>query len=136
MIMLRENSNIDNDTKKRLKKLFFVYLIIASLMLGYLLVFIYLPFLKIPCVFNLITGLNCPGCGISRMLHSFVTLKIWKGIEYNYFLGFTFPYLIALIIYCSYNFVTRKKIKIFEVSMIVYLVLFIVWGIIRNIIGI
>ena len=92
MIMLRENSNIDNDTKKRLKKLFFVYLIIASLMLGYLLVFIYLPFLKIPCVFNLITGLNCPGCGISRMLHSFVTLKIRKCKSQKIIIFYTLPY--------------------------------------------
>ena len=31
-------------------------------------VFIRITGLGIPCVFNLVTGLNCPGCGTSRMV--------------------------------------------------------------------
>ncbi len=37
----------------------------------------------IPCVFNLITGLKCPGCGISRMCKSLMVLDFRSAWEYN-----------------------------------------------------
>ena len=136
MIMLANSNTLNEENKKRLKKLFFVYVIVIAILLAYLPIYLFLPFLRLPCLFNLITGLNCPGCGISRMLSSFANLNIGEGISYNYFLGYSIPVIVVFFGYYSYNFVTKKKIMFFEVSAIVYVILLIAWGIIRNIIGI
>ena len=135
MIMLAINKKLDIEQQKRLKKLFFVYLIVAAIMLAYLFIFLFVPFLRIPCMFNFFTGLNCPGCGISRMLASFAQFKLSKGISYNYFLGFTFPYVLFILGYCSYSYVMKKKIKGIEISLIVYMILLLIWGVVRNFIG-
>lgn len=38
------------------------------------------------CVFKLITGLDCPGCGFQRALHEFLHGNFRKAIGYNPFL--------------------------------------------------
>ena len=70
------------------------------------------------------------------MLISFANLNIGEGISYNYFLGYSIPVIVVFLGYYSYNFVTKKKIMFFEVSAIVYVILLIAWGIIRNMFGI
>lgn len=124
------------ETKNRLNKLVRIIVELSLLLFGYLLVYLFIPFFRLPCVFNLITGLNCPGCGISRMLVSFSQLEFLEGIKYNYFLAFTFPVVVIFIIYGGYFYVTNKKNKALEISLVIYLILFILWGIVRNIIHI
>ena len=61
--------------KQRLTKTIQSYLIIFSAGLLYYIVNIIFN-IKIPCVFNKITGLYCPGCGISRMFISLFSGEI------------------------------------------------------------
>ncbi|MCF0137142.1 MAG: DUF2752 domain-containing protein [Oscillospiraceae bacterium] len=37
----------------------------------------------IPCVFHLVTGLQCPGCGVSRMFISLLSLDFAAALRYN-----------------------------------------------------
>ena len=44
---------------------------------------------SIPCVFNLITGYYCPGCGITRMFISIYKLDFYQATVNNILLGFS-----------------------------------------------
>lgn len=122
--------------KKRIKKVLLSFFIITTILLIYFLICYKYSFLKIRCVFHEITGLNCPGCGISRMISSFIKLDFKSGIKYNYFLGYTFLILIFMIGYYIYSYINNKKIKYIEWFNILYLILLLSWGIIRNILKI
>ncbi len=37
----------------------------------------------IPCMFRMITGFKCPGCGMTHALSALVDGNIWLAIEYN-----------------------------------------------------
>ena len=37
----------------------------------------------IPCIFHELTGLYCPGCGITRMFFAIIELKFYDAFRYN-----------------------------------------------------
>lgn len=112
-----------------------VFKIMAALVLAgaaYLL-FVKLTGLAIPCVFHLVTGLKCPGCGITTLFYELASFHIKKAFNANAFLFVTFPFLIFEIIYAAYLYVTGKKNPAFnEKLLIIYLILLLLWGVIRN----
>jgi peptidoglycan/LPS O-acetylase OafA/YrhL len=127
-------NNIEN--KKRLKNLFFVMVILLAIAVGYYFVCLNFPKFVIKCVFKEITGLRCPGCGVTRMLVSFMSLDFYEGFKYNIFLTITLPFVVYVIIYGCYVYITdRKWGKFFNTSCCVYVILLVLWGIVRNIIG-
>lgn len=124
------------EKKKRLKNLFFVAAALFAVAVGYYLLYIYFPVVIFRCVFHEITGLNCPGCGITRMIYSFFKLKFVEGIQYNIFLGVTFPFIFYVIGYECYLYLGGKKSnKAFNVICCVYVVMLVLWGFVRNLIG-
>lgn len=48
------------------------------------------------CLFRMLTGWDCPGCGSSRALHSLLHLRIWEALAYNPLLVAGIPYVILL----------------------------------------
>ena len=97
------------------------------------LIILYIIFYKklginIPCFFHKITGLYCPGCGITRMLESILKLNIYQAFRYN---PLAFTYLIGYIIYKIINY--RHKIKLNNYFIYVLLFIAITFGILRNI---
>ena len=93
--------------------------------------------LSLKCLFFEITGVKCPGCGITRMIFSFMELKFFEGIQYNYFLGMTSFILIGIFCYLIYSYLYEiKNSKTFDVLCFVYIALLIVWGIVRNVVGV
>ena len=56
-----------NDQKIRTKRLFLVAAIVLLIGLAYY-IWIKITGIAVPCVTNLLTGIYCPGCGITRML--------------------------------------------------------------------
>lgn len=87
----------------------------------------------IPCIFHKITGLYCPGCGVTRMLISIFKLEFYQAFRYN-------PYLfILLIITIAYQIIKlitykllTKKIKLNRCIYIMLLITTIAFGILRN----
>ena len=100
------------------------------------LIFVRLTGLAIPCVFRLVTGFKCPGCGITTMCIHTSKLQFRSAFWDNIFLFVTWPYIIFAIIYSFFCKRVKKKnpAKSFSISLYLYIVLLIIWGVVRNII--
>ncbi len=117
--------------KKLLDNTYFVVTFIIILIYGILYLFTKKGF---PCIFHKITGLYCPGCGITRMFISIFKLNIYQAFRYN-------PLVFILLIICLfYLLIDALKYKIskthIELPKSVYIVLLIIvigFGILRNI---
>lgn len=92
---------------------------------------------SIPCLFYEIFHLKCPGCGITHMM-LYLSCFQWKcAMRQNYVLFFTIP-LIALCLFYEMVWKKRKKSynRFFQVLEAGYILLLVVWTIVRNILSI
>ena len=89
----------------------------------------------IPCLFYKVTGLQCPGCGITRMILAVSEQDPKAALQANAFLFLTSPFLMFLLIYNAYKWVRNEKIGTkTEAFAAVYCVGLIIFGIIRNLV--
>ena len=124
------------EVKARAKTLAFILTTLLLVLLSYYF-FVKFTSIRIPCMFHIITKLDCPGCGITRMLTQFLSFNFKAGIKFNYFLAFTMPIIIFIILYMCYAYLLNKKYsKWFNIISTTYCISLIVWGIVRNIISI
>lgn len=84
----------------------------------------------IPCPIRLVTGLKCPGCGITTLL-----LRLLRGdwvgaFAANPFLLVTSP-LLAAILWRFWWEDTRPG-KAWQVTAVLYIAALLIWGIARN----
>ncbi len=88
----------------------------------------------IPCIFRRVTGLKCPGCGVTHMLLGLLRLDFTGARTQNAFLFYTLPLLAAEIIYARVMASKRKQLPRWnEVLLLIYCAALIVFGILRNI---
>lgn len=92
------------------------------------------------CPLRLLTGWNCPACGIQRAFHAMLHGHFAEAFAYNYFFMFSIPYAILLIISSVLKFFEKGEhyVRAVEHPLLArtYIILFIVWGVVRNILGI
>lgn len=93
------------------------------------------------CVFKALTGLNCPLCGGQRAIHAALHGQILDAARYNYFLAFSLPYALILIIenWLMPASPLQQKIKSIaehRAVVITYVALFFVWFLVRNLLGV
>lgn len=87
----------------------------------------------IPCVFYEITGLYCPGCGITRLCLSLFEGDIYQAFRYNPIIFINLPILFILFV-LNIFFKKNKNIKkITDVIIIFLATITIIFGVIRNI---
>lgn len=112
---------------KRNPKLFWGSLLgIGGLL--YLKVWLPVTSIGVPCVFHELTGLYCPGCGLTRTALSLLTLDFYQAFRYNPLLLFLVP------LYIAYSMANRKQLKwISNVIMTIMLTMTITFGLLRNI---
>ena len=99
-------------------------------------VFVSLTNIGIPCPIRLITGFQCPGCGISRMLMSLVRLDIAAAFQYNPVVLLTLPIILFFVIRSDIDYVRTGKNSLdrYQPIWIAELVILLVFGVIRNIV--
>ena len=121
--------------KDRLKKVIVRNLIFLTIFISYYLFFTYIN-IGIPCIFKLITGYDCSGCGITRCLFSLVKLNIKEAFYYNELVTIFIVPFIIIYIYYDYCYVYDKKNKLknyINKISIYFLIIVILFGILRNI---
>lgn len=117
--------------KDRLKKILIYLASLLGLGFAYLL-FVQYTGLGIPCVFHLLTGLYCPGCGISRMCLALARLDFKAAMGHNLLVFCLLPILIWLglskaVEYVKTGRTTRSKWEtIFYLTAFALCVLFVV----------
>ena len=103
--------------------------------LFYTLIIVYYFIFKtfIPCLIHKITGLYCPGCGISRMLISIFHFDFYQAYRYNPWL---FILLILFILYQILKLITSKlstkELKLNNYFYIGILIFTLAFRILRN----
>lgn len=119
---MKKNKNFKIKISFCLLILFLTYLLVSK----YLNIYLFCPFHKI-------TGLYCPGCGITRMFLSILTGDFYQAFRYNSLVFISLPIMIFLYIN---NLLYPKKAIIKKIpSNIWYLTIaiFLIYGVLRNI---
>ena len=130
---------MDAAQKKRLMK---VFAVTGSLAVIAVLVALVLSYFGkgLPCPINLVTGLNCPGCGITRATMAVLKLDFRRAFSVNAMFLVEYAYVFYMYILASVNYVRKGKATLDSPPSwrwidITALVLILGWGIVRNIFG-
>lgn len=86
------------------------------------------------CIFHRLTGLQCPGCGMQRMLHALLTGDFQAAWHYNAFLLCALPFLFFMIwLELARKRVPRLYARFYSLPMILIISgLLVGWFIFRN----
>ena len=110
--------------------------IITIIILIILSVLVLEDIISIPCPVHFLTNLHCPGCGVTRMIKSILKLDFYQAFRYNQLVFVLLPFFIFLLIdYLIKKILNKESIykKIPEKVWIVLIIIFLIFGIIRNI---
>ena len=94
--------------------------------------------LRIPCVVYALTGLYCPGCGVTRMCLSLLRFDFRTAFFCNQLLFLSLPCLGGMVLYVLYRYIRYgdcKTRKAGTALLITLIVLFLAFGILRNLPG-
>lgn len=89
----------------------------------------------IPCVFHLITGKLCPGCGVSRMFLALLELDFARAASHNILVLLLLPFALILFIYKSWRYIKNGDRTMFLAEKIFYITAFVfavIFFILRN----
>lgn len=89
------------------------------------------------CPFYLLTGYQCPACGIQRAAYQLLHLHFKEAFYYNPFLIISLPYALLLIgvtwIVPQFRFPKLRAFCYHTITVRTYTLLIVVWWIVRNI---
>ncbi|MBC5788410.1 MULTISPECIES: DUF2752 domain-containing protein [Clostridiaceae] len=110
---------------------------VGFICIGFLyLVWIQLTGTAIPCFFHTVTGLFCPGCGITRLILHLSQGDLVGAYQANQFLFITGPLLIVELILYFVQCCNNKTLpKWNQILLLLYSIALIVFGILRNVLS-
>ena len=86
------------------------------------------------CVFHELTGLYCPGCGITRCLIAIIKLEFVQAFRYNMLAFILLPLFIFIAIKKYYCWILNKQCSLFSNRFyIVLAIITVLFGLLRNI---
>lgn len=121
------------------KRLFYSTKILFTIMAAGLVYAAIICFLgtAVECPFHAITGLLCPGCGVTRMCIALMQLDFHAAFYYNQLIFILLPFFMFLLIRLTYRFIRygTRKLILWETNVLyVIIAAFVTFGIARNII--
>lgn len=123
-----------SEAKHRLKRLLLLAGLILGIGLAYA-VFVRLSGLSIPCPFHAVTGLFCPGCGVTRMCLALLRLDFAAAWQATPVLLLLLPVLAALLLRQAVRYVKtgRSTLSRGESALVWGMAaVLLLWGIARN----
>lgn len=120
--------------KERRNKVLRAFAVVVSAGVLYGLITGWLGF-GIPCPVHYFTGFKCPGCGVSRMFISLMKLDFINAFEANRLLLLTLPVIVILLSVYFVRYVRTGSKRVSKTESLIYIVLivlFLVYGIVRN----
>ena len=90
----------------------------------------------IPCPFKAVTGLYCPGCGISRMFMYMLRFDFPAAFSSNCAVFCVLPFFVTGVVRPCYRYVrygTRELSKAENVLVIVLVIVMLAFAVVRNI---
>lgn len=112
------------------RRIFAIFLILLVLVGCFVLYFVNpSEHTLVPCIFHELTGLNCPGCGITRASYSLLHLDLAAAVKFNAFFVLT---LILVPIYVIIK-VVKRDFELKTSHAYAYLFCMIVFTVFRNI---
>ena len=91
----------------------------------------------IPCMLNLLTGLECPSCGISRMCMALLGLRFAEAFAYNPAIFCLLPLGIAVAGAWTVRYVRSGDVRLrkwMTASVFFMIFVLILFGILRNLV--
>ena len=92
--------------------------------------------IRIPCVYYELSGLYCPGCGMTRATFSLLQFDFYKAIRYNAFSIIIIPlvglYIIGGIYAWLFNKTNFMYNKIPPVIWIIFIGTMLIYAVLRN----
>jgi len=92
------------------------------------------------CPFYLLTGLQCPGCGIQRAIHCLLHGDVVQAFHYNAFAIIVLPFLFLMLMGEWFNFRhwfdSFNRVAQHRYTFMVLVGLCLVWWIVRNLLGV
>lgn len=89
------------------------------------------------CIIKRVTGLSCPACGNTRSIIAIINGNYFLPIRFNLMFYPEVVITVLTILYFSYIYIFEKTASKFALpSVLIAIVLFVAWGVIRNIINI
>ncbi len=128
----------DTTPKNRILKLCAVFAALCLLAAAYCL-FVSVNGKGIPCVFNAVTHLKCPGCGNSRAALALLHFDFAGAVKYNALFPLEFAYIGYVFICDARQYIKTGKAYYdspYKIIDIITLTIVLLWFIARNIIGI
>ena len=122
----------------RVRKLLAACLGLLALGLGYA-AFIRLTGRSIPCLFRQVTGCKCPGCGVTSMCLRLLRLDFVAAFAWNPGLMILAPFLGVVLVTLAVGYIRTgswRTTRWQNICLWVMLGYLLVWGVVRNIIGI
>ena len=121
--------------KKRIIKVISAVAILVTAGFAYMIINKYTGF-YIPCVFHLVTGLYCPGCGVSGMCISIAQLDFVSAFKHNSALLVMSPLFVLLFVSIIYRYIKKGSLmtsKWQNVLIFIMIAVLLVFGVLRNI---
>lgn len=91
--------------------------------------------LRIPCVFHAVTGYQCPGCGVTRMVYALAHLDLKAAFAANPFVLCLLPFMIPYAVYRSRKYIDGNGDRYSPIETVILALLLagaILFGILRN----
>ena len=117
------------------KKALKIYAWILGITVPYL-IWLMLTGIGIPCFYRETIGLQCPGCGISRMFVNMVKLNFVEAFYCNPLMFVLFIVWNIIGAFCIWErFKLFKKAKTYYILLVITMLAVVAYGFLRNIIN-
>ena len=114
-----------------------IILIVSLIILSLILLLMKQFNIGIPCVYYQISGIYCPGCGMTRAMRSMLKLDLYQAFRYNVFSVILLPFIGLYAVGGIYGWLFNKSNfmgnKIPSVIWIIFIIALLLYGILRNI---